>query len=162
MDERIWTDAPLTMGNPLTLGATSISMVQPPETAYLISGDLQAAQQLLHANAPMLGLLNDCLGMKSYVIRINRDSELLVSHNLLDLQSGWHTEGFGLSDATDLYAIFKISGREAELVLAQGGIGDVSSRSASAAVMFANVTTLLVRNKTRAMRYGCREPTLPI
>lgn len=149
MDERVWTDSALQPGEPISLGSVTIRAMGPPKAAYLISGNLEAALAQVSPTAPMLGLLEDRDGSKSCALRVSRDSALLLSDGVCEVTSAWHeTDGgaFAISDASDVYAGFSISGEGADSILAQGGIGDVNARSASAAVQFGGVTTLLLRD----------------
>lgn len=146
MDERVWTDTALADGEQFNLGSVTIRSVETPVASYLITGDLKAARQSLSLKADALGLLDDQAGAATYTLRISRDSMLLVSDVPLAISPGWNKGGFGISEATDGYAGFAISGKGAEFILAQGGIQSVTARSASASTQFADLTVLLIRD----------------
>jgi len=102
MDERLWTDAPLSEIETLLVGGARVTLKPPAPTAYLVSGRLPIALKVLKPDTPILGLLEDCSGMQNFAISISRDSALLVTREPLAQQQGWNDIGFGVSQASDL------------------------------------------------------------
>lgn len=144
MDERIWTDHPLTGQESLLLDGVTVTLGAPPQAAYLISGNIAAGVAALGPNAPVLGLIGDCGGLERYGLRIARHSVLFVSDSGAEIETGWDKGGFGVSDAHDVYARFEITGPRAEMILAENGV-IAGTSSASAAIQFGGITVLLVQ-----------------
>lgn len=144
MDERAWTDLPLAVGQSLRLDGVTVTHRELP-TAHLVSGALDIALNALAPGAPCLGLAEDGRDAPDYAVRISRDSVLIVTKQALTRRIGWQSDGFGISEASDVYAVFDVAGPDAQQVLAQGGISVPLEPSPSAAIQFAGLTVLLIR-----------------
>ncbi len=146
MDERIWTNKALALGEVITRGKATISRQFDPAAAYLISGDLGLALQNICPDAPMLGLLEDGKDAANYAIRIGRSSMLLVLDHAPGPVAGWQNAGYGVSDATDAYVAFDVAGQDAAQVLARGGVVLDAAQSLSASSSFAGIPALITRH----------------
>ena len=146
MDERIWTDTAPAMGDVISRTDVTVTRRFDPPAAYLVSGDIDAAMQTLCPGAPMLGLLEDSASASSYGIRIGRSTLLLVMEKPLENAVGWQAAGCGVSDASDAYAAFDVSGKGASELLAEGGVVVHAGPSPSASISFAGIPSLITKH----------------
>ena len=145
MDERVWTDEPLTIEESLQVGDSKISLVSNPAFAYFVTGNLEKVMPKLGLGKNSLGFGSDRKGAENFAVRINRNTILAIVNE--QMQSGWNEGGFAVSEASDAYMPIKISGPQMAQILAQCGIADIDQASSSAATLFAGVTSLVIRNK---------------
>lgn len=149
MDERVWTDKCLTAGESITLGRVTISVIEPSSVSYLITGNIEAAFANLAPKPPILGLLENKTDAEFFGLRTGRDSVLLLStspnQDLSEFKPGWNDAGFGVSDASDNYTVFSVSGEGADFILSQCGLEDLDANSPSASILIGDITVLLIR-----------------
>lgn len=141
MDERIWTDRPVTPDNPISLPGCVIALESAPHLS-LVSGNLEMALKHLCPEASLLGL-GEIPNSKSFAIRTARDQAVLVTPEHLDRADGWQPEGLAFSHADDRYAALSVRGSSAEEVLCRGLHSDLPRGSCSCAVRFAQRTVLV-------------------
>ncbi len=150
MDERVWTDECLAIGESITLGSVTITVIELPEVCHLITGNIEAAFANLAPQPPILGLLENKANAAFFGLRTGRDSVLLVSvspnQDLPGFKPGWNDAGFGVSDASDNYTVFSVSGEGADFILSQCGIEDLDARSPSASILINDIAVLLIRD----------------
>ncbi len=141
MDERDWTDRPLTATE--TINTNGIR-VAPQETGYqsLISGDLEAALALLAPGASMLGFAQTP-ETSDHAIRIARDQALLITAAPPVSEAGWNADGFAFSPAGGRFACLSLTGPSALELLAHGLNSPPPKGSPSAALRFAGASALV-------------------
>lgn len=132
MDERIWTDRALAMGEGIDVPGARITR-ETTGAQSLISGNLDAAIAALAPRAAMLGYAETPAGPDA-AIRIARDRALLVTEAPVTRAAGWQEEGFALSHAAEMYACLSLRGPGAGEVLAQALASPAPIGSASAMV----------------------------
>jgi len=132
-------------GDSIRIGATEVGLSEFPAFAYLITGDLKKALTELKLDPTPFGLGEDREGSKRYAISIGRDSALVVWDRAVP--TGWQKGGYAVSDALDAYTPISIDGPDMAKILAECGISDVEDLSPSAAILFADVVSLVIRNQ---------------
>lgn len=151
MDERIWKDVPLNHGETLSLDGVTITRKRLGHTV-LISGNISAALARIAPDAAAVGLGED-VGTGDQAIRLGRDSILLNTKNLIDADSGWHSDGYAISQADGKYALLEIAGEHSEDLLAQGASIAFKHPSPSALIEFAGLACILVKQGTSWLLY---------
>ena len=144
MDEREWTDAPLAVGE--AIGCMEADVTRLPDLPmWLITGDLTGLQGDDGSAQAPAGLA-DQIDLGAFSIRIGRDRLLAGGETVwtvVDPQS----ENYALSRADGLYSILRIAGPRADQLIRRGTSVDLSVQSPSAAIRFAGLTTLLLRDQ---------------
>ena len=151
MDERVWTDQPLTADESITIGEVNITLRRPGHLT-LLSGSVQQGLTSLRPDVKIVGLCG-LIGEGDHAIRIARDRVLLETRELPEAGPGWYEEGYAISRADGIYAIFEFEGDGCSDILAQGTLVDLQSESASAAIEFAGLVCLLVRTESSYLLY---------
>lgn len=141
MDERQWTDRPLSPGELIKGPDWDVRLVE-VGVQSLISGDLDAALAFLAPGVPVLGLAEGP-APGDHAIRIARDHALLITSAPPGATPGWLGDGFAFSAAGDRYACLALEGPGARHLLAHGLASPLPMASPSAAIGFAGITALL-------------------
>lgn len=134
-----WTTPP----EALTGEGISVRLL-PPLPQAMVSGDLDG---FAAANGlpPPAGLLAEVKG-PCYALRLARSRMLAVGIDLDPASAGW-VEGAALTPMTGALAVVEIAGENAMALVARGTAVDPRQPSASAALMFAGVTSVLYRHE---------------
>lgn len=127
----------------------------------LVSGDLAAARAAFAPDTAEVGLW-EIAAPRSCLVRIARDRALVVSAGgSQSVASGWRSEGFAASDASDLYAVFDLHGPAIRTVVAEACAADLDAASPSAATLFAGFHALLYRTAENGARLHVEAPFAP-
>jgi hypothetical protein len=110
----------------------------------LVTGDLEAALASLNPRSASVGLWDIAPGPLA-AIRIGRDRALLVASAPAATPWGWRPGGWAVSDASDAYKAFDITGPALRQIVAEATSANVEGGSPSAAIQFAGVPGLLYR-----------------
>jgi len=143
MDERIWNDQPISLGETITLPGVTITRKR-IEYTTLISGNFNAALKKHAPGVKAVGLGEDIV-TSDHAIRLGRDIVVLSTKMPPDIAPGWYEGGYAVSRADEKYAVLEIFGDGAEDLIAQGAGIKFKHPSLSAAIQFSGLTCLLVR-----------------
>lgn len=143
MDERVWTDTPIALGETIMLDQLSITRKR-VNHAIIISGNLDLAMKRLAPSVKIQGLGQD-VGAGDFGVRMSHDSAILMPNSPLDVKAGWYEEGFAITHAYGKYAMIELKGSNAEGFLAQGTSVNFKEESPSAALKFLGETCILVK-----------------
>lgn len=121
-------------------GATAVAVTT--FGATIVNGDIAAALAQRPDLPEPVGW-PDIVSGDAYAIRLACDRMLAVGGVLLS--PGWYENGFAVSDASDSFIVFELSGPNAGDILAHGGEVSVGQPSASAARLLFGVFCILYR-----------------
>ncbi|HSE73819.1 MAG TPA: sarcosine oxidase subunit gamma family protein [Dongiaceae bacterium] len=120
------------------------------EAAWLVSGDLPA---FLHRNGGLacIGPREICAAVP-YALRLAPDRLLFVQRGgggVANSSFGWSDEGLAITDVSDGYVLFDITGSAASKLMALGAAYDFEGKPAgiaeSASMLFAGLKTAVAR-----------------
>lgn len=157
MDERVWTDRPLGIGERIE-GADLVVTRDEPGHLTLISGDVGAAVADLALGAPLLGL-GQIADHRPIAIRIARDQALLVTDRPV-ARFGAYDQDIAISPADGLYACLTVTGPRASDLLAEATAVNVAAGSPSAAIKAMGCTVLLTIIPTGGWQIWVESPML--
>ncbi|MEM7723623.1 MAG: hypothetical protein AAF376_14810 [Pseudomonadota bacterium] len=157
MDERVWTDRPLGIGERIE-GADLVVTRDEPGHLTLISGDVEAAVADLAPGAPILGL-GQIADHRPTAIRIARDRGLLVTDRPV-ARFATYDNGIAASPADGLYACLTVTGPRASALLAEATAVDVAAGSPSAAITAMGCSVLLTGVPNGGWRIRVASPML--
>lgn len=111
---------------------------------YLVSGDLKAWSKASGIALKPVGAFGQAKG-DTYTVQVARDRILIVSARPSAVAQGWHQEGFAVTTLSAGIQIFEIEGATDDLI-ARATTLDPSKVSASAAISFAGISTVVYRH----------------
>lgn len=112
---------------------------------YLVSGDLEAWSVASGFPARGVGAFGKAQGDR-YAIQIARDRLLTVSTSPIDIETGWHEQGFGVTAIGAGLHILEAEGPATKGLIARATALDPRARSASAAMSFGGVDVIAYRH----------------
>lgn len=121
----------------------------------VVSGDLAALESRLPLPEAGLWTIEPARALR---LRTARDRALLVAESPLPLAPGWHCEGFAVSDASDAFAVFDLTGGAVAGLVREAVSADVEAGSPSAATLFAGVPAFLHRTDAETARLYVENP----
>ncbi|HEY4163518.1 MAG TPA: hypothetical protein VGM59_10685 [Dongiaceae bacterium] len=145
---KFWSPIPDWETAAIDRGGFRIVAVIDNNPLHLVSGNLERfiAQAGLTAIGP-----RDCCDGRRYALRLALD-RLLLTGGEPSPAIGWSVDGYAVTDVTDGYLRFDVTGREADEVMAFGGHYDWQSREVrpheSATMLFAGLKTIVGRLET--------------
>jgi sarcosine oxidase gamma subunit len=114
----------------------------------LVSGDLDAWARISGLDGAGVGAFGTAKGDR-YTVRLARDRLLVVSNSPVAIAAGWHEEGFAVTAISAGLQVFEAEGSALDALIARGTTLDPGQVSASAALSFADVSSIVYRHESR-------------
>lgn len=111
-----------------------------------VSGRFARAAEITGVDAVGVGALALATG-PAYSVRLASDRLLIVGDNPLRLSSGWHDDGFAVSDMSAGLAVIDLTGEDADEIIRRATTLAITGESRSAAVTFAGISAILYRHE---------------
>lgn len=141
MDEMEWAPADPGRQDLFTAGDVTIRPA-PQGGALLIQGDAESAIAAIAPGAPLIGL-GGRIPDRSHALRIARDRVLLRLPAPVTFRAGWHSGGYSVIPADDLYRGMILSGQGARELAGALTHANIEAGSPSAAIRLADAACLL-------------------
>ena len=113
----------------------------------LVSGDLAAWAEASGFDGTAVGAFGQAEGIR-YTVRLARDRLLAVSTTPLGIATGWHSQGFAVTEISAGLNIFEVTGEMVDAFVARGTTLDPQQAGASAALSFAGIDAIVYRHRT--------------
>ncbi|WP_054309811.1 hypothetical protein [Mesorhizobium sp. 1M-11] len=113
---------------------------------YLVSGDLDAWSSVSGLPAHGAGAFGKAEGER-YSVQAARDRLLVVSTPQLDMENGWHEQGFGVTAISAGLHVFEAEGPAVADLIARATPLDPRAASASAAMSFGGVSAVVYHHE---------------
>lgn len=113
----------------------------------LVSGDLAAWAEASGFDGTAVGAFGQAEGIR-YAVRLARDRLLAVSSTPLGIATGWHSQGFAVTEISAGLHIFEARGEAVDALVARATTLDPRQAGASAALSFAGIDAILYRHGT--------------
>jgi hypothetical protein len=113
----------------------------------LVSGDLVAWAEASGFDGTAVGAFGLAQGGR-YTVRLGRDRLLAVSATPLGMATGWHRQGFAVTEISAGLHIFDVGGEAVDAFIARGTTLDPKQASESAALSFAGIDAIVYRHET--------------
>lgn len=113
---------------------------------YLVSGDLAAWSAASGLAARGVGAFGKAEGER-YTVQLARDRLLVVSNAPLDIETGWHDEGFGVTATSAGLHVFDVDGPAKAELIARATPVDPRVESASASLLFGGVSAIAYHHR---------------
>ena len=118
----------------------------------IITGDIISALQVLPSDICTRDIRDEHL-QESYALRMTRSQLMVVTPECLDIEHGWHPDGYSVSDADDQWAILEFEGVNTFQLLSRCISLDTIFQSKSAMVSYNGKTCLLVVCKRNSLLF---------
>ncbi|MXZ50041.1 MAG: hypothetical protein F4073_11935 [Rhodobacteraceae bacterium] len=126
MDEKKWEWRDFKEGEIFSKEGFRVSLM-PPKGNLLVSGDLSKAFSYLDLDVPMLGM--DGIAKDNFAMLTGTNKCLLSTRERIEVENGWFEEGFMISSADFQWKQLHLEGSATKMVLAQGIMHELTSRS---------------------------------
>ncbi len=113
----------------------------------LVSGDLAAWAAASDFDGTAVGAFGQAAGIR-YTVRLARDRLLVVSTTPLGIATGWHSQGFAVTEISAGLHLFEVTGEMVDAFVARGTTLDPKQVGASAALSFAGIDSIVYRHGT--------------
>lgn len=114
----------------------------------LVSGNLDAWAKTSGMGGDGVGAFSAAQG-DSYAARLARDRLLVVSNTRLIIETGWHAEGFAVTEISAGLQVFEVEGQALAAFIARGTTLDPRQPSPSAALSFAGISAIIYRHESK-------------
>ncbi len=114
---------------------------------YLVSGQTSAWSAATRLPASGVGAFGKAKG-DHYCVQVARDRLLAVSTSPLDIETGWHRDGFCTTSVTAGWHVFEAEGAAIPELIARATPLDPRTGSASASLAFAGVNAVVYHHDT--------------
>lgn len=126
MDEKHWEWRDLKEGMIFSKEGFRLTMM-PPRGNLLLSGNLSRAFSHLNLDVPLLGM--DGIAKDDFALATGAKKCLLSTRQRIEVENGWFEKGFMISSADFQWKQLHLEGSATRMVLAQGIMNELTSRS---------------------------------
>ena len=126
MDEKQWEWRDFKEGEIFSKEGLRVTLM-PPRGNLLLSGNLPKAFSYLDLDVPMLGM--DGIAKDDFALLTGMNKCLLSTRERIEVVNGWFEEGFMISSADFQWKQLHLEGSATRMVLAQGIMHELTSRS---------------------------------
>ena len=118
----------------------------------IITGDIVSALQVLPSDICIRDIRDEHL-QESYALRMTRSQLMVVTPECLDIEHGWHPDGYSVSNADNQWAIIELKGIKTFQLLSRCISLDTIFQSKSVMVSCNGITCLLVVCKRNSLLF---------
>ena len=126
MDEKQWEWRDFKEGEIFSKKGLRVTLM-PPRGNLMLSGNLPKAFRYLDLDVPMLGM--DGIAKDDFALLTGTNKCLLSTRERIEVANGWFEEGFMISSADFQWKQLYLEGPATRMVLAQGIMHELTSRS---------------------------------
>lgn len=126
MDEKQWEWRDFKEGEIFSKKGFRVTLM-PPRGNLMLSGNLPKAFRYLDLDVPMLGM--DGIAKDDFALLTGTNKCLLSTRERIEVVNGWFEEGFMISSADFQWKQLHLEGPATRMVLAQGIMHELTSRS---------------------------------
>lgn len=142
-----WSVAPDWQAANITTSGLAVRVV-PGLSQMLVSGSVDAWAKTSGMHGDGVGAFGAAQGDR-YAARLARDRLLIMSNTPLVIATGWHAEGFAVTEISAGLQVFEVEGAALDAFIARGTALDPRQPSPSAALAFAGISAIVYCHESK-------------